>query len=248
MSKHDSWLAAGEFASWPHAYYRDDLNFTELRVLLSLIRHVNADGECWPAYSTIARHWHLDRRAAMRAVKSLQAKGVIEIIRRADGRNLYRLRVNPGDNSTSEMTNPPPAGGDKSTTTKVTPLPPGDDTDTTNVMTQIPPKLNQRTNPKNKSKEQEEPFLAEFITQYPEGKLGNRVKAEILLRRITDPAEQAQILDGLACWKNSKCWCNDGKIFSAERFLREKLYKERPRGRVLSSEEFQAIVSGREAS
>jgi len=70
----------------------------EVKVLMVICRYMNAEGWAWPSVDTIAAGAGLDRRSVQRAVRSLEARQVLEV-RVGGGRarpTAYRLDVYGG--------------------------------------------------------------------------------------------------------------------------------------------------------
>lgn len=77
---------------------RDDLNPFELALYVAIARHVNREsGLAWPSYSRLQQVAHMCRESVSKYLKALEAKGLIQIIRRyqpgtrARAVNHYRL-------------------------------------------------------------------------------------------------------------------------------------------------------------
>jgi uncharacterized phage protein (TIGR02220 family) len=70
---------------------------TEKLILLALADHANDDGRCWPGMERVAQKTGFTRRAVVKSVKSLQAKGILRVTNRAVGglkkSNVYTLIV-----------------------------------------------------------------------------------------------------------------------------------------------------------
>ncbi len=64
---------------------------SDLLVLLSLGDQSNDGGWCWPAVGSIVRRTELSRSTVQRALKSLEAGGVIEVFERPGGSHLFRV-------------------------------------------------------------------------------------------------------------------------------------------------------------
>lgn len=93
---------------------RADLNPFELALYVALARHVNREsGLAWPSYSRLQQTAHMCRESVSKYLKSLEAKGLIRIIRRyqpgkrARAVNHYRLLV-PAELSSGSL-RPAPA-------------------------------------------------------------------------------------------------------------------------------------------
>ena len=113
---------------WDHA----DCSGGDLLALLCLADHVGSDKEmvAWPSIGRIARCCRMTERGAQKAIRRLEAKGLITIEERGGrgGSNRYRLHINAepedrvsGDKkpepqfTVSEHENPEPAfGGEQS--------------------------------------------------------------------------------------------------------------------------------------
>ncbi|MEJ5312200.1 MAG: helix-turn-helix domain-containing protein [Anaerolineae bacterium] len=79
---------------------RDDLNPFEVMLYVAIARHVNREsGLAWPSYTRLQQTAHMCRQSVSKYLKSLESKGLIEIIRRqrpgtrARAVNHYRLLV-----------------------------------------------------------------------------------------------------------------------------------------------------------
>ena len=79
---------------------RADLNPFELALYVAIARHVNREsGLAWPSYSRLQKTAHMCRESVSKYLKSLESKGLIQIIRRyqpgtrARAVNHYRLLV-----------------------------------------------------------------------------------------------------------------------------------------------------------
>lgn len=62
-------------------------------VLLKLADNANDEGECWPSYSNISAQTEMSERSVMRHVLVLESAGMVEIIRRPNQSNLFKLKL-----------------------------------------------------------------------------------------------------------------------------------------------------------
>lgn len=67
-----------------------DLNAHCKLVALVLVKHANGTGECYPSLSRIVTQSSLSRRACQRALKALEAAGMVKVLRRQGVVNCYR--------------------------------------------------------------------------------------------------------------------------------------------------------------
>ena len=97
---------------WDHV----DCSGGDLLALLCLADHVGSDREmvAWPSIGLIARRCRMTERGAQKAIRRLEAKGLLTIEEGGGrgGTNRYRLHINPEPRFTvSEHENPEPAFG-----------------------------------------------------------------------------------------------------------------------------------------
>lgn len=64
--------------------YGPKIGAIPLAVYAVLSEHANKSGECWPSYDTIAKMIALSRPTVIKAIKTLAAAGLVEVIRRRD--------------------------------------------------------------------------------------------------------------------------------------------------------------------
>ena len=64
-----------------------------LGMYTSLAQRCTRDGQCWPSYDTIAIDCNVQRRYAIRVIKSLEDAGFIVVERRRDGRGGHDANV-----------------------------------------------------------------------------------------------------------------------------------------------------------
>ncbi len=80
---------------WDHV----DCTGGDLLALLCLADHVGSDKEmvAWPSIGLIARHCRMTERGAQKAIRRLEAKGLLTIEEGGGrgGTNRYRLTINP---------------------------------------------------------------------------------------------------------------------------------------------------------
>lgn len=71
-------------------------------VLLKLADNANDEGECWPSYANISAQTEMSERSVMRHVLVLESAGMVEIIRRPNQSNLFKLKLDDfsGENLT----------------------------------------------------------------------------------------------------------------------------------------------------
>ena len=83
---------------------------TAFHVYVSLVRHADQGGTCWPSQSRLAKMTGLQVRTVRKQIKVLEAAGLIQVESRTDGKerlsNLYRI-VEPPDSPRNETTLPP---------------------------------------------------------------------------------------------------------------------------------------------
>lgn len=70
-----------------------DLGPAALGVYTYLAQRCNRDGQCWPSYDTIADDCRIQRRYAIKVVKSLEQHGYVVVERRRDGRGGHDANV-----------------------------------------------------------------------------------------------------------------------------------------------------------
>jgi hypothetical protein len=97
-------------------WHEADCSGSELLILLCLADHVGSDQEmvAWPSIALIARRSRMTERGAQKAIRRLEAKGLLAIEKGGgrSGTNRYRLHINPEPGFTgSEHENPEPASG-----------------------------------------------------------------------------------------------------------------------------------------
>lgn len=71
-------------------------NKGEKFVLLALADYANDDGYCWPSVPRIAKRTLVSDRQAIRILQSLEAKGIVSIVERGNGRgqpSIYRINA-----------------------------------------------------------------------------------------------------------------------------------------------------------
>ncbi|MEN1705705.1 MAG: helix-turn-helix domain-containing protein [Planctomycetota bacterium] len=72
----------------------DGLSHCSWAVAVVIARHANDDtGEAWPSVSSIARQTRLSERTVRKALRELEALGMIELVRRSKGRKPHRVRL-----------------------------------------------------------------------------------------------------------------------------------------------------------
>jgi len=68
-------------------------------VLVALADYASEDGKCWPSLRTLATRTELSRDTVLRAIRFLESKNLLIVIRRGVGRsalsNLYQLNYEP---------------------------------------------------------------------------------------------------------------------------------------------------------
>lgn len=173
-----------------------------LGIYTYLAQRCNRDGQCWPSYDTIAIDCNVQRRYAIRVMRSLEEHGFVVIERRRDGRgghdaNVFTL---PGQRVLFGL--PGERGSDR----------PGDHPSV------LPIRKNQRGTAQRNSTEEGLPFDL-FYAPYPR-KMA-RADAERAWARL-DPEQQQRAIDALpafiACeqWQDPKyipypaTWINKG--------------------------------------
>lgn len=76
------------------------ISLHDYAVLIVLMKHARSTGQCHPGFATIAAQARVSRDTVMRALRSLEARGLISIERRRVGTknlpNRYTLHVEPG--------------------------------------------------------------------------------------------------------------------------------------------------------
>jgi hypothetical protein len=86
---------------------------TELRVALALLAHANmVTGQCNPSHERIAKGWGVDAREVARAIRGLEAKGVLRVERSKNRTNRYSLPVNALQTDALGLPCLPAAGGE----------------------------------------------------------------------------------------------------------------------------------------
>jgi len=73
--------------------YEKDVEASMQRVLLVLADHANDDGQCWPSIGKIAWKLNISERTIMRALKSLEERGVVTVERRQGYASVYTLHL-----------------------------------------------------------------------------------------------------------------------------------------------------------
>lgn len=85
------------FTKVPDWLVESDLSLHDYVVLLVLMKHGRTSGHATPGFATISRQARISRDAVMRALRSLEERGLVEIERRRAGTknlpNLYTLHV-----------------------------------------------------------------------------------------------------------------------------------------------------------
>lgn len=74
----------------PENVLKSDLPMSEKMVLIALLFHVDADGECWPSLDTIASVASCSKATVCRALDGLRKKGIIERTR-GQNRTVYKI-------------------------------------------------------------------------------------------------------------------------------------------------------------
>ena len=153
----------------------------DLLCYMVLCRYANnSTGECYPSYKTIAEKMRVGVSTAMKAIKSLESKGVIEISSRknetgGDTSNLYTIK----DIKQYYENKKASTGG----TVKAT------NTNKNNIDTNIIPQNNKKYSPKNKENKKIQPiFLADSkvsvngklksVTELTEEEIEAKIKAK----------------------------------------------------------------------
>ena len=97
----------------PNNVFELDLSAKEKLVLIYLVRCANQGSEAFPSYSTIARNCTISRSSALRAIRKLEAAGLVTVERRPKGNkdnysNIYHIPSSTMTPGSSTMT---PGGG-----------------------------------------------------------------------------------------------------------------------------------------
>lgn len=75
------------------------ISLHDYAVLIVLMKHARSTGQCHPGFATIAAQARVSRDTVMRALRSLESRGLISVERRRVGRknlpNRYTLHVEP---------------------------------------------------------------------------------------------------------------------------------------------------------
>ncbi|OON89628.1 helix-turn-helix domain-containing protein, partial [Pyramidobacter sp. C12-8] len=74
----------------PENVLKSDLPMSEKMVLIALLFHADADGECWPSLDTIASVASCSKATVCRALDGLRKKGIIERTR-GQNRTVYKI-------------------------------------------------------------------------------------------------------------------------------------------------------------
>ena len=82
----------------PEKIYKLRLTSTEINVYQYLCSKANKEGECFPSQTTIAKAVNMHRSTVNQAIKRLQDKNLLMIMRRkrdngGTSSNLYRIEV-----------------------------------------------------------------------------------------------------------------------------------------------------------
>ncbi len=82
----------------PEKIYKLNLTSSEVNVYQYLCSRANKEGECFPSLNTIAKAVNMHRSTVNKAIKSLQEKKLITIMKRrrdngGTSSNLYRIEV-----------------------------------------------------------------------------------------------------------------------------------------------------------
>lgn len=99
-------------------------------LLVVMADFADDDGWCYPSVATLARKVRISERTVQRAMREMQADGLLDILENAGpgGSNRYRVNTDYAALGGDRMTPPLPEGGDTGVTGGVTLVTPGGDT------------------------------------------------------------------------------------------------------------------------